>query len=76
MKSHTLIFSWCKGGQLSDREIRRIVKLRVGTFPHSLRHTFATHLLDGGADLRIVQELLGHNDPSTTQIYTHVSKNK
>ena len=73
-KSGQFLFLGIRGGQLSDREIRRIVKLRIGTFPHSLRHTFATHLLDGGADLRIVQELLGHNDPNTTQIYTHVSK--
>ena len=73
-KSGNYIFLGVRGGKISDREIQRIVKLRLGTFPHSIRHTFATHLLDGGADLRVVQEMLGHTDPSTTQIYTHVSK--
>ena len=73
-KSGNYIFLGVRGGKISDREIQRIVNLRLGTFPHSIRHTFATHLLDGGAALRVVQEMLGHTDPSTTQIYTHVSK--
>jgi len=77
------VFLNYRGSPLSERGVGRILdkyvaraSLPEATTPHSLRHSFATHLLDNGADLRTVQELLGHSSVSTTQIYTHVTSER
>lgn len=82
-QSHEFIFINSHGGALTDRSVRRILEKYINMLamhkhvsPHTIRHTFATHLLEHGADLRSVQELLGHANLSTTQIYTHITNER
>jgi integrase/recombinase XerC len=78
---HPRVFVNFRGGPLTTRSVQRVIDkyarmalpMRTEVSPHTLRHTFATHMLNAGADLRVVQELLGHASLSSTQIYTHVS---
>ena len=80
-KKSSALFINHLGGRLPARRVQKIIDkyaLKIGkkVHPHMLRHSFATHLLDGGADLKVVQELLGHADLSSTQVYTHVTQSR
>ncbi|WP_072905379.1 tyrosine recombinase XerC [Anaerobranca californiensis] len=82
-KKHPYLFVNKFGDAITDRSIRRIIDkyvdilaIKLNVSPHTFRHSFATHLLDNGADLRAVQEMLGHANIKTTQIYTHITKDK